>query len=187
MNRQSGILCIGILVLTFLLSGCTAAPTSAGAPASVTPLPPTATVAKAAAPTAIPAAAPTVPPTATVAKAATPTSLPAAAPTVPPTAAPAVATKTSGSPKDACLACHGPFDKLIAATAGYTPPNSPKQSPHRYVPHDSKDIPECSNCHQPHPGPLTSTVGLPKANVQWCYTCHHKRVLECGTCHAVDE
>jgi predicted CXXCH cytochrome family protein len=183
MNKQSGVLCIGIFVLTILLSGCAPALAPTDAPA----LPLTATVAVATGPTAVPSAAPTLPPTATVAKAATPTSLPTTAPTVPPTAAPAVATSASGSPKDACLACHGPFDKLIAATADYTPPNSPKQSPHRYVPHDSKDVPECSNCHQPHPVPLTSTVGLLKANVQWCFGCHHKRVLECGTCHAVDE
>ena len=93
------------------------------------------------------------------------------------------ASTEAGSSKDACLMCHRPFDKLISATANYTMPGGEKTSPHRYVPHDSKDIPECSNCHKPHPVPLTSTEGLPKANAKWCYGCHHTRVLECGTCH----
>ena len=93
-----------------------------------------------------------------------------------------IATEAGGS-KDACLGCHGPFDKLASATAGYTFPGGEKTSPHRYVPHDSKDIPECSKCHKPHPVPLTSKEGLAKAKATWCYGCHHARVLQCGTCH----
>lgn len=85
--------------------------------------------------------------------------------------------------KDVCLGCHGPFDKVVSATADYTMPNGEKANPHRYVPHDSKDIPECSYCHVPHPVPLTSTEGLPKPSVQYCYGCHHAGVLQCGTCH----
>ncbi len=88
------------------------------------------------------------------------------------------------SSKDACLVCHGPFDKLTDATANYTFPSGEKTSPHRYVTHDSKDIPECSNCHKPHPVPLTSKEGLPKANGEWCYSCHHvKNLQQCVTCH----
>ena len=86
--------------------------------------------------------------------------------------------------KDVCLQCHGPYDKLVSANANYNGwEGGETTSPHRYVPHDSKDIPECSNCHKPHPVPLTSTEGLPKPNGTWCYGCHHKRVLKCGTCH----
>ncbi len=93
-------------------------------------------------------------------------------------------TSATVSPQNAiCLACHGPFEKLVAATADYAWPNGEKTSPHRYLPHDSKDIPECSNCHKPHPVPLVSTEELPKPSVQWCYKCHHRRVLQCGTCH----
>jgi len=110
-------------------------------------------------------------------------------PTTPPTKPPSVTAGTTapataaGSSKETCLGCHGPFDKLVSASSNYTMPSGEKTSPHRYVPHNSKDIPECNQCHKPHPVPLTSKEGLPKADPQWCYTCHHKGVLQCGTCH----
>ena len=97
--------------------------------------------------------------------------------------APAVAAPKAGGSKDTCLSCHGPFDKLAASTADYAMPSGEKKSPHYYVPHKSKHIPECSNCHKPHPVPLVSKEGLPKAGTDYCYTCHHKGGLECGTCH----
>ncbi len=110
---------------------------------------------------------------------------PSATATKPPTAA-TTASKAAGSSKATCLMCHGPFDELIAATADYKMQSGDeeiKSSPHRYVPHNSKDIPECSECHEPHPVPLLSTKGLPKPNANWCYSCHHAGVLQCGTCH----
>jgi hypothetical protein len=113
-------------------------------------------------------------------------SSPAAPPTAPTKSLSSTATTAStaaGSSKNACLGCHGPFDKLTSATANYTFSLGERTSPHRYVPHNSKDIPECSECHKPHPLPLTSKEGLPKANVESCYTCHHEKVLQCGTCH----
>jgi hypothetical protein len=92
--------------------------------------------------------------------------------------------------KEACLNCHGPFDKLAAATPSYKAPSGEKITPHRYVPHDSKEakgIPECGNCHQPHPAEPTAVdlAALIKADVQWCYTtCHHKNNFEpCKGCH----
>jgi predicted CXXCH cytochrome family protein len=95
-----------------------------------------------------------------------------------------IASKEAGSSKNACLDCHGPFDKLTSATANYTFPGGEKTTPHRYVDHDSKNIPDCSNCHKPHPVPLTSTKGLAKANAEWCFSCHHAKVLDkCVTCH----
>ena len=116
--------------------------------------------------------------------AATPTPSPITIPNVPPSEnAIPTASLAAGSSKDVCLACHGPFDKLVSVTSNYVFPSGEKTSPHRYLPHNSQDIPECSICHKPHPLPLTSTEGLPKANGEWCYECHHKRVLKCGTCH----
>jgi predicted CXXCH cytochrome family protein len=124
---------------------------------------------------------------------AMPSPLPMPAPAKPlsitvtkPTTAATTASKAAGSSKATCLMCHGPFDKLIAATAGYKMQSGEQEiesSPHRYVPHDTKDIPECIYCHEPHPVPLTSTEGLPKPKATWCYGCHHKKVLQCGTCH----
>jgi hypothetical protein len=101
---------------------------------------------------------------------------------IPAGAAPAAA-------KDACLNCHGPFDKLVA-NVNYQAPSGEKISPHRYVPHSAKEakaIPECSNCHEPHPVPpsASNVAALPKPDVQWCYTtCHHKNTFQlCKDCH----
>ncbi|HVP80464.1 MAG TPA: hypothetical protein VMV04_21480 [Thermodesulfobacteriota bacterium] len=98
--------------------------------------------------------------------------------------------QTTATSKEACLGCHGPFDKLAAATTGYVAPSGEKITPHRYVPHSSKEakgIPECSNCHQPHPAEPTASdlAALAKPDVQWCYTtCHHRNNFEpCKDCH----
>ena len=203
MNRQSAILyiCTSILALTLLVSGCSPAPTATPVPTiaptlAPTPVPtiaptlaPTATATKAATPTVAPTTAPTLPPTATATKAATPTVVPTTAPTLPPAATAAATAKTAGSTKDLCLGCHGPFDKLVTASANYVWLNGDKKSPHRYVPHESKIIPECSQCHKPHPVPPTASdiAALGKPDPKWCYTCHHAGVLECGTCHEVPE
>jgi predicted CXXCH cytochrome family protein len=69
-------------------------------------------------------------------------------------------------------------------------PTGQKMSPHRYEPHKStaaKDIPECTNCHKPHPTPPTAAdiAAMAKPDVGYCYGCHHAGVLECGTCHSV--
>jgi hypothetical protein len=113
------------------------------------------------------------------------------------TPAPAIAAVASpsaqpGSPasaasKDACLNCHGPFDKLVA-NLDYQAPSGEKITPHRYVPHTAKEakaIPECSNCHEPHPVPPAASAALPKPDVQWCHTtCHHKNTFQlCKDCH----
>jgi hypothetical protein len=111
------------------------------------------------------------------------------------TAAPSATAQKAASPaaatsKDDCLNCHGPFDKLSATSAGYVAPSGEKISPHRFVPHNSKEvkaIPGCSNCHEPHPLPpkTPALAGLPKPDVQWCYTaCHHKNnFVLCKDCH----
>jgi hypothetical protein len=95
---------------------------------------------------------------------------------------------TNAASKEACLNCHGPFDKLVA-NVNYQAPSGERISPHRYVPHSAKEakaIPECSNCHEPHPVPAASNVAtLSKPDVQWCYTtCHHKNTFQpCKDCH----
>ncbi|MEW6670907.1 MAG: cytochrome c3 family protein [Thermodesulfobacteriota bacterium] len=102
-------------------------------------------------------------------------------------AAPAPAEATAeGSPNDACLECHGPFEAIVSETADYMMESGGekiKSNPHRYVPHASTDIPECSHCHRPHPVPPAAPEGLPKPDAEWCYTCHHTRDLKCGGCH----
>jgi hypothetical protein len=109
-------------------------------------------------------------------------------------AAPAGSSQTAAPPtaaaKDACLNCHGPFDKLAGASANYAAPSGEKIVPHRFVPHNSKDakaIPGCNNCHEAHPLPpaANALAALSKPDVQWCYTaCHHKNnFVLCKDCH----
>ena len=99
------------------------------------------------------------------------------------------AAPANAASREACLNCHGPYDKLVS-NANYQAPSEEKITPHRYVPHSSKDskaIPECSNCHETHPVPTTEKAlsSLPKPDVQWCYTtCHHKNTFQlCKDCH----
>jgi hypothetical protein len=88
--------------------------------------------------------------------------------------------------KAKCLACHGSFDKLAENTAQYETPSGEKTSPHKYIPHaDKKDIPECTECHTPHPVPIQDKEKVVKATVDFCYTsCHHAHNFQpCSTCH----
>ena len=92
--------------------------------------------------------------------------------------------------KTICLACHGAFDEIAAATADYVAPSGETVSPHRYVPHaEQKDIPECFECHKPHPIPPEpreeAAEPAEPANIDWCYNgCHHVRNLQpCNACH----
>jgi hypothetical protein len=85
-----------------------------------------------------------------------------------------------------CLACHGDYDKLAEKTAAFKAPNGETAKPHQYVPHeDKKDIPECTECHIPHPVPLTDKSDIVKATVNWCYSgCHHASTFRpCKNCH----
>lgn len=86
-----------------------------------------------------------------------------------------------------CLACHGSFDALAEKTAKYKTPSEETATPHRYVPHAEKtDIPECIECHIPHPVPLEdkSQVVKPK-DIPYCFnSCHHAHNLQpCKNCH----
>jgi hypothetical protein len=89
--------------------------------------------------------------------------------------------------KSLCLACHGSFDDIAAATAGYKAPSGEVGTPHRYIPHAEKqDIPECVECHKPHPIPPESKDQVVKPdNIEFCYAnCHHARNLQpCSACH----
>jgi hypothetical protein len=94
---------------------------------------------------------------------------------------------TTGTPAavtEECLSCHGPFDKLASKTGNYVMPSGEKTTPHRYVPHDGKNIPVCTLCHKRHRVPLTSKEGVGKGNVDWCSSCHHaNNFRRCNECH----
>jgi len=88
--------------------------------------------------------------------------------------------------KDAayCLKCHGPFEKLVARTENYETEFGEKVNPHKYVPHDSTSIVECSECHEPHPIPYTAASAPPAPTVDYCYSCHHTQTFAtCSECH----
>jgi hypothetical protein len=89
--------------------------------------------------------------------------------------------------KSTCLACHGSYDDIAAATADFKTSSGETVTPHQYVPHEEKtDIPECIECHKPHPIPLESKEQVVKPNnIEWCYTsCHHVKNLQpCSACH----
>jgi hypothetical protein len=96
------------------------------------------------------------------------------------------ATKETASPAQGCLKCHGPFEKLASAPPRFIAPSGEKITPHRYVPHDLKDIPDCVSCHQAHSANPTAAeiAALPKPNVKTCYECHHKENFTlCKACH----
>jgi predicted CXXCH cytochrome family protein len=162
MNKPSRIIhtCASVLALTLLLSGCSPAPTP-----TATPGPSLAATATSSAPSASNGGT-------AASSSATPQS-----------SASTNASSATVFSQDLCLGCHGPYEKLASATADYTMPSGEKTNPHLYVPHNSKNIPECSNCHESHPVPLTTKEGLRKPNAEWCYTCHHTRTFVCGTCH----
>lgn len=89
--------------------------------------------------------------------------------------------------KTMCLACHGSFDDIAAATADYTAPSGETVTPHQYVPHqENPEIPECTECHKPHPIPLESKDQVVKPKkIDWCYaSCHHmNNLMACSGCH----
>ena len=86
-----------------------------------------------------------------------------------------------------CLECHGPFEELKAKPGNFVITDwrgESKINPHLYVPHDSKEIPACINCHVVHSVPPESTPEKPKY-IKWCYdVCHHQQDFTvCSSCH----
>lgn len=91
-----------------------------------------------------------------------------------------------GNQSAACLECHGPFEKLSSAPPFFVAPSGEKINPHRYVPHDLKEVPDCVSCHKPHSAEPTAAeiAALPKPNVTSCFECHHRKNFEtCQHCH----
>jgi hypothetical protein len=124
--------------------------------------------------------------------AATATTVAAATATVASTATsssqPSTTTVSAGGPSAVCLACHGPFEKLTGLPAKYKTDSGEVINPHRYVPHDSKTVTDCANCHTAHalsPLPTAGSIDLSKVDVTWCYnSCHHQNnFTPCKACH----
>ena len=91
-----------------------------------------------------------------------------------------------GNSTTACLECHGPFDKLASAPSRFITQSGEKITPHRYIPHDLKEIPDCVSCHKPHSANPTKTEldSLPNPDVTTCFGCHHAENFKpCKSCH----
>lgn len=83
-----------------------------------------------------------------------------------------------------CLKCHGPFEKLQSTTEGYVTEWDEVTNPHVYVPHESKTLVSCGDCHDPHAIPYAPSENARKPNVNYCYSCHHAETLaHCNECH----
>ena len=89
-------------------------------------------------------------------------------------------------PKDTayCLKCHGPFEKLIDKTKDYVSQFDEHINPHQFVPHDSKSVPDCAQCHEAHPIPFKAEGESASPELTYCYSCHHTQTFEtCAQCH----
>lgn len=89
-------------------------------------------------------------------------------------------------PKDTayCLKCHGPFEKLIDKTKDYVSQFDEHINPHQFVPHDSKSVPDCAECHEAHPIPFKVESAPASPELTYCYSCHHTQTFEtCSKCH----
>ncbi len=125
---------------------------------------------------------------------ATSKALSPALPTATATPSPTSSTAAPNVSSDSCLRCHGPYEKVVQASANYAiqDGSGSKVNPHTVIDISSskrhntgKGVPECSNCHKPHPLPLASSKDVPEANVEFCYSCHHQRnFIPCSQCHA---
>ncbi len=73
-------------------------------------------------------------------------------------------------PMDSCFACHTSYPALIELTEDYIAPEGEKVNPH----HSHRGEVECYHCHNVH---------RESPGINYCYSCHHERVLECYTCH----
>jgi hypothetical protein len=113
--------------------------------------------------------------------------------TLPPATSTQLLTAASTAPTgtEGCLGCHAPYEKVLQATANYTLQNGTKVNPHTSMdrnaskPHAwEKKVFECMNCHKMHPLPIGSPKDVSKANVEYCFSCHHERnFTSCTQCH----
>lgn len=104
-------------------------------------------------------------------------------------AASAEESKEGGELAVKCFDCHESFDELstkepafeFTAKEGDKPL---KINPHKYVPHESKTVPDCLSCHTPHKVDITEASQAPKAKIDYCFGCHHEKTFaKCADCH----
>lgn len=80
-----------------------------------------------------------------------------------------------------CLGCHGSYEELAAKTensTALTDKGGKQVNPHDLPENSDHDSATCSNCHAMHEAGSASNSAL-----EFCRSCHHMDVFECGTCH----
>ena len=90
-----------------------------------------------------------------------------------------------------CLQCHGnTYEGLQAITANYIFQGEVVQ-PHAYLdmsltnPHNTTKGIDCLLCHDEHDLPLPRSGQVRKADLTYCFNCHHtSEIISCGICHA---
>jgi hypothetical protein len=107
------------------------------------------------------------------------------------TATTAAAAETPAAGAAVCLACHQ-WPAVMQASANYKTEDGIAVNPHTFIdtsdpkPHSTgKGIPDCTNCHKPHPLPPPPAAQIPKGDVEYCFSaCHHQRnFTPCSQCH----
>lgn len=90
--------------------------------------------------------------------------------------------KSTAVEDETCLGCHGPRESLVEKTV-----DSVVLQDHKGLvvnPHDMPDVAghegegSCGSCHISH-----SDEPVEEVSEQYCFSCHHEEVFECGTCH----
>jgi predicted CXXCH cytochrome family protein len=83
-----------------------------------------------------------------------------------------------------CLSCHGPFEAIAEKTKDFKAETGENANPHVFVPHTSKKIVSCTECHEAHELPTSSSTVIAKANLEYCFSCHHQKdFTPCAECH----
>ena len=92
-----------------------------------------------------------------------------------------------------CLGCHGgSLEKLAEMTPYIKNDWDEVVQPHIYIdeyagkPHQTKMLPDCLRCHTAHSFPPVKTDTKSKADLSYCYGCHHTETFDSCTqsgCH----
>ena len=85
-----------------------------------------------------------------------------------------------------CIACHGDLDEVATLTAdsqALKDSNGTVVNPHERPEGEahSENPATCTDCHNNH------SKDLSKDAMKYCAQCHHRGILQCGTCHEIRE
>ena len=78
------------------------------------------------------------------------------------------------------MTCHTQedYDAVAAKEVFLTDVEGTQVNPHAYPSNSSHDYITCINCHDGH-----TDKSVTESAKDFCISCHHKDVFQCGTCH----